>query len=729
MRGSDGSDRHPAPSMIPFLRQLSMPQAGETILLLAVAISFLAVLSGCVLATSSDVVLQVVKALAWIKGVSLDEQFFGLPRSTLWENQLRRFGATLTVWGGLIGLCFIIVMIFRRPRDLRTDILRGVVFFSAFCLGWYLREGIALPFSNPLGIVGPLVQLRQNPADNLLRYLFVVLVPTVAVVAFDLLRKRGVWRLESEPVPARALPLAPGLLATLCAVGLVVLVAGESYTWHRQVPLDTFHEGESLGPAVHWENGQSPYKDFVIVHGPFQDPLRAVLAYELFGRSIAASRTLESLLEIAALCLYALLVVHVFEWDAGLSALAIASLFVLICLKPFGFGLTVPHRDITLFLFLFSLISLYRQLRRHGNRLNYRSLGLFFLASAIPLASFAYSTERGLYLTIGATLAITLLMWVFVKRWSMAYLAAVAGGAVAGTCLLGLSIRWAFPEFLSHVFVMLPQVHGLGFSLPYPFESTFGIAPVILTALNLAWLAHRFVVQSTRMPSFREAVRRYAETNFVEILLFVLGLLFYVSALGRAGEGHIYYSGGLVFLLSVVILFRHFAREALAQFSVRHRFRFGIGVVLVTAGVVLYLIPGIHASQWFRFPLGASDDEAIGENYRNAVDFIGDSLSAQSQFLTLTSEGVWEYFLGRPSPTRFPIVIYALPVAYQDELVMDMETGHVDMILRKNNYSANGVDSISFEKRLPRVARYISENFESYRTFEDQELWRRKHDH
>jgi len=701
-----------------------------TALVLVLALSWIAVVSGLLFTASSDVTRWIVRGVAWIKGVPLDTELYGLPRSTLWENQLRRFGSALSEWGALAGLCVTIVMILRSLREPWTTVLRGVVFFAGFSLALYVRTTITLPFSNPLGVVGPLEQLRQNPLDNALRFLLAVIIPVVAVLLFNRLLGKERPLASSSAISTVTIPPVPRLLAILLTVGLVVLVAGEVYTWHEQVPLDTFHEGESLGPAVHWEHGQAPYKDFVIIHGPFQDPLRSVLAFGLFGRSIAASRTLESLLEIAALCLFALMVLHLFEWDPGTGSLALAGLFIFISSKPFAAGFTLPHRDIALYLFLLAMVTLYRLLRRiDGTLQKARIHGLFFISSAIPLASFAYSADRGLYLTLGGVLMISLLYWLFVKRFEASYVAAIVGGAAVGVSCLGLSIRWAFPEFLSHVFAMLPRVQALGFFLPYPFDNATGIVPLVLTAFNASWLAGRLVARCRSIRALREGVREFARNDFVEILLFILGGLFYATALGRAGSVHIYYSGGLIFLLTSLILIRHIGGRALAVLSARHGLRFGVGLVLVSATAMLYVIAGIHTAQWFRFPLGAPDDDAIGSNYQNAIAFLRDSLSEDSHFLTLTSEGVWEYFIGKPSPTRFPIVVYAMPVRYQEELNTEMDLRRIEYVLYRNKHWANAIDNIPLEKRLPRVVRYVQENYEPYRMFDDQELWRRRQKH
>jgi len=66
--------------------------------------------------------------------------------------------------------------------------------------------------------------------------------------------------------------------------------------------------------------------------------------------------------------------------------------------------LIFPHRDILLFLFLLSIISLYRMVRddQSGGK-RFRTASLLFLCALFPVSSFAYSIDRGYFLTAGVS--------------------------------------------------------------------------------------------------------------------------------------------------------------------------------------------------------------------------------------------------------------------------------------------------------------------------------------
>ncbi len=92
----------------------------------------------------------------------------------------------------------------------------------------------------------------------------------------------------------------------------------------------------------------------------------------------------------------------------------------------------------------------------------------------------------------------------------------------------------------------------------------------------------------------------------------------------------------------------------------------------------------------------------------------------------MTSEAAWYYFLERPSPTRFPIVWFAMPHFYQQEIVEDLEEKNVKYILMSNAHWANRIDRVSSKARLPIVRDHIHVNYAPLGMIDDHEIWVRK---
>jgi hypothetical protein len=85
--------------------------------------------------------------------------------------------------------------------------------------------------------------------------------------------------------------------------GLMVplLLYALAYNPNIHRPLDLFHEGERVSPAQALMAGQIPYRDVVFIHGFLRDPGVALMAFRLFGTSIAGLRMLEQMLVPLAL--------------------------------------------------------------------------------------------------------------------------------------------------------------------------------------------------------------------------------------------------------------------------------------------------------------------------------------------------------------------------------------------------------------------------------------------
>ena len=159
----------------------------------------------------------------------------------------------------------------------------------------------------------------------------------------------------------------------------VIIYIGNSYSYHNDAsPLDSFHEGETLGMAIDYQNGKVPYKESIFTHGALQDPLRSVLAFEIFGKSIAASRTLTSLLEIVAHILFIIALYYLFDKNIHSLAISFSLLILVRYLFQYGSTFTIVGRDIPLFLFIIIATMLSNRINLDCPSKNVRLNILFF---------------------------------------------------------------------------------------------------------------------------------------------------------------------------------------------------------------------------------------------------------------------------------------------------------------------------------------------------------------
>jgi hypothetical protein len=117
------------------------------------------------------------------------------------------------------------------------------------------------------------------------------------------------------------------------------------------------------------------------------------------------------------------------------------------------------------------------------------------------------------------------------------------------------------------------------------------------------------------------------------------------------------------------------------------------------------------------------DSAFVPQDYKTAIAFLKENLGPGENFMTLTNEASWYYYVGRPCPSRFLVVWFAMPDFYQREVVRDLETKGVKYILYRNSFWTNSIDSIPNEKRLPILFRYVNEHYRFCRDLNGNEIW------
>ena len=274
---------------------------------------------------------------------------------------------------------------------------------------------------------------------------------------------------------------------------------------------------------------------------------------------------------------------------------------------------------------------------------------------------------------------------------------------------------------------MMPRYKELMDGYVYPIGNLQSFMIIVLVAANTFWVAYKFMQElRSNKGKVRATIRSFINKYFIEFCLLLLSIFAFRSALGRAEFGHIAYSSPLVFLLSIYIVIKHYLwkfLEAPKMKVFKSMFTIALIVIFVTiSGVQIYRIADQHLLA-DNFPLNVKDSQFIPDNYKATISFLKEDLEEDEEFVTMTNEGVWYYFLDKPCPTRFPVVWFAMPYFYQEEFVDDLEKKDVKYILYKNDNAANKIDGIDNEVRLPIIFDYIRNNYEFLIKIDDNEIW------
>ena len=607
-----------------------------------------------------------------------------------------------------------------------------LIFVLSSAIGLCLYDKLTLPFSNPWNLKGPLAALEYNPNNDIVRFLFLVALPSVVFIFCFFNKFIGnlcIGKAHHSNYGLKKSTNERGLtkaLVCILVLASVSLMGGNTY---RLRQLDTFHEGESLGPAIDYLHGKIPYRDTIFIHGAFQDPLRSVLAFEIFGQSIASLRTLQSLLALPTLLLFIAASYFLYYNNIYYTTISTFSLIILGYVRPFGAVFHLTYTEMPLLTFIIVSVLIQRAIKDgscRGDRT--KTSILVFLFTFIPAATLAVSVDKALFLCATSIMFSVAAYLLYLRQIDPKYIFPILGGYAMGIAVLGLAIKWAYVDFVTFIVVLVnldPMLNGL----IYPFKQIEFLLPVLFVSAVFYWLIYRFAsyVRQTE-GSVMDKVKRFYARYFVEILLAMLCIFYFRKALGRSDLQHL--AGVLpILLISITyIVLKHYVSPLLERTKNGRRMLSTAAVGILAVFVVTFPMR-ISWAHWYKLPLGVPDAAFIPENYHETIFFLKENLAADEQFLTLTSEASWYYFLNKPCPVRFSVIYHAMPHFYQTEIVQDLRRRNVKFILYRNNHWANATDGFDVEARLPIVVEYIKQNYGFFKMIDDNEIWIRNPGH
>jgi len=609
----------------------------------------------------------------------------------------------------------------------------GAVIFS---------KNIIIPYSNELGVSGPLTLIKFNPLNNTLRFLFIVFFPAAIYFVIFFIRRilvnikfskekdisKGVNnRLENKRLPYNNTANGLDKKVVLLVIFILFLFFHLGFSTFNDKPLDTFHEGESLGTAIDYQSNKKPYKDTVFIHGVFQDPVRSIIAFKLFGKSISSQRLLVSILNIIVCILFFTAVFFLFDLQIVYGVFAGIVLFLFL-----DVGYNIPFRDISTYLFIIVVSLFYNKFIKKlfdKSFLNKKKTPFFcfltFLCFFIPTASFANSIDRGLYSFASAIFLflITVILLYRKKKAFPLFISSAASGFIAGLAVILIAIKGALYEFFNFTFIVMPSFKELLDAFVYEFNGR-NLIPVALFSMIVFWIGDRFLMSIlNKNIKFFDRIKSFIATYYMELFLIFLSLAFFKGALGRCDIGHILYVSAPLFIAVVYISIKN--SIGLRENNSRIFYSLTLIVLLTVVVSNLFKHDFSREENWWKFSTNIKDEELMPKSHKNTVEFLKNNLKEDEYFLTMTSEGTWYYFVDKPCPIKFPITVVATPKFYQKEVINQLKEkkDKIKYIIYKNNLWTNNFDFIPNEKRYSHLIKYIKKNYRFSQMIDDQEIW------
>ena len=623
-----------------------------------------------------------------------------------------------------------------------------------FIIGQWAWNKIVIPFSNPLEVMGPLVEAQFSPLNNLLRFSFFVFAPSFVFLISLLARPlRDLYfrysphfsvpsnfkKFSPDPAWVRVLEISTYLmLGCFCVSGFLSFL-NSSFGFNC---LDFFHAGELLTPAYNYWVSHKIWSGSYFVHGAFYDPLLSVLGWKALGnQTIGASQIAHAFF---ASCVP--LGLAGFIWVSGWSLRfrgRLASLMMIHGLLwgwffTFGKSQTLVDRDLPV---LFGMSSLIFGL------ISSRPIFLFF-SGIFSSISFFYSIDRGAYYLVTWILALVFYLGIVFQWDSFRVSFRREAYKILSYSLAGFFLGWLgfflwvgpteFQSFLSNTW-MLFRTKDLFDSYIYPIPElnhlkNHTLLPIVLIGVQILGFGATFLVfyrKRNRPIKGNLALQSkiYPTAAVVHFIFVCLSFCYFRGALGRSDFGHVLYSSAFAFLGFVFLM-----GGVLCLLSAKVKWLPWVLVFLMSYNfqklikVYSSLEPKqiLTAYQKIQTLASASDDKFLPPEELKKLEKLKKIFQDEPCFFSLTSEAALPYLLKKPSCGKFFIVWFASPKPLREQILKDLSIYSPKYILFSSSRWTINIDGISNEKRMPDVHSYVQTHYEPYQNIADWQIYRRR---
>lgn len=547
-----------------------------------------------------------------------------------------------------------------------------------------------------------------------------------------------------DGAPATKATEPPARLQRILAYGLVpVLIYLWTYTNSIDGRVDLFHEGERLAPLAQLRHGGISFRDAFVQHGLAQDVTLGWLGEALISPTLEGVRTIEAYLEPLVYVALYLAGTQIFRWRVLTSLLLTALAFVEAAhLWPRAF-----FSRLTLGFLAVALLAGCVVRRADGRSVEPRSVPArrIALAGVVTGAALWHSLEVGLYTLTAGTLFLLLCgavsapePWLDRLRPLGVLLAVTAAIAMLGA--LPFVVQGALPDLARNLREQIVyQTDAYGVRVP-PFFATLGDVTsggwaAYLTSQGFRWYLPilGFVVASAYLTHRLLAGDLWRSEGCVKLLLLLLvGVAFFRSAIGRADQFHLVFGSMWLWAFCLMPLDR-----AAGQLADRRRRRQPIA--LRGAGLLVAVVAFVTWADFFLSP-----GQTLGERWRRimenpfarartsstipragavevpedqagqiqgVVDYIRANTAPGERIYDFTNQGAYYYFSDRPPATRLFMMLQAVTPELEREVIAALERQHVNLVIRSGAATDN-LDGIPNDERRPLIAAYLDKHFE-----------------
>jgi hypothetical protein len=343
--------------------------------------------------------------------------------------------------------------------------------------------------------------------------------------------------------------------------------------------------------------------------------------------------------------------------------------------------------------------------------------------SFLPVASLAYSVDRGAYL-VGIALVLSWLLYRTAPAKSPFWISTLLG--VLGSALtLGYAVHWNYSGFFHYVFGELPRYKMFTDKLPYPIhEPKFALALIALAFIPFRLLQRFLAFKLVQKGAFIPVLRAFLVQNAIGLALACVALACFRNVLERPDLDHLASNSLWTFLFLIWELSLS-PKPPFQKGTTRPALAIVCILVLLMSGLGLYRVFRFDLMEK-NFPFQRSDSTFLSQDRLETVAFLGSVLKKDEPFFAFTVDASWYYLLDRPCPTRYPCLWVAAPRTLQEDVIASLEAKRVRWVLYPSGEWVSNIDGIPDAERFPYVDRYLRDHFRFYKKAGGQGIWVRK---
>ncbi len=603
----------------------------------------------------------------------------------------------------------------------KSVIFTFIITLVAIYVSKILWPIINLPFDNKINIIGAYHLQKYNSINEILRYLIFIFFPLLVffinIQFFFYNRLRTIKDIIYTDNSFKSFKIRSnyGLFFFLIFILIIVILGFTSVNFPTE-NIDSFHEGQTLTPAINYLLNKGLWSSSFMTAGLFREVLHSLIGFNIFDvQSIGSSRVIFFLLTLFIKFSIIFLIYQISK-ELNLEKNYKIIFFLLTSFLIFALTMkNIDSRDLPLFIFL--------NLLAHVLSVNKKALFINFFIGLLSIISFIWSIDKGAYLNF--TLII-LLTFFLVRKDHLQFFSVLIGiitGWVIFYLIVGSNEFTLFYYNTRDIFLHIEYVRGTIHPTPFSLDENSTRATKTLVAIIFSGI---LVIHL----NFFENKIFNNKFKLLYIFLFILCVLSYRGALGLSDSQHIKQAEGFPEILIISLLSYNFL-----NFIIKSKFisnyinsKFIFYLMLIALINLIFYYEKIDFKKSLKFNqrmttyVNHPNDFFLLNKQKESINELNNLLENEKCIAVFTEDAAIPFLVNRPSCSKFYMVYGGiLTENHQKIFINELKNSKSKyIILDAPNRYKHFPNFFGHLNSFPLIKKYVLEN---YSLLKEINLW------